>query len=455
MQWVIDAVVAAVPVLESIADEVEEAPDLARVVGAAWRLAFALGALIVAAELTRRSQVPVEWPCCPRCGARLQSKGWVPREILTALGMVRWTRRVGRCPNGCAVAQWAPVDHALGLEPGQRTSWELQRLGCVLAVFLPFGVTGHLLKVLLGIEVTAGAVWAWVQKAGGRAKVRLDQELTSLALGEEPAQETLPVEAARLPLILGGDGVMLPFRRHPKTPKGKTRWREVKVGVVARLGKRITRKGKNVSRLVQRRLVAVCGKPADLKIRLQLEGLRQGMRSAPQVAWISDGGRWLWRIYRAAFAQAVGILDFYHVVENVWKRIEPCFGSKARQARSYLKVARSRLRRGDSDEVLTDLMRAAAVEGLPKKAVREIQRLHRYLGQHRDHMDYARYKQLGLPLGSGMVESACKWLIQQRFKGVGMRWSDEGFTTLLHLRLAWVNSRFDDLFIPYAASPIT
>jgi len=49
-------------------------------------------------------------------------------------------------------------------------------------------------------------------------------------------------------------------------------------------------------------------------------------------------------------------------------------------------------------------------------------------------------------LGSGMVESACKWLIQQRFKGVGMRWSKEGFNHLLLLRLAWANDRFDDLF---------
>jgi hypothetical protein len=45
-----------------------------------------------------------------------------------------------------------------------------------------------------------------------------------------------------------------------------------------------------------------------------------------------------------------------------------------------------------------------------------------------------------------MVESACKWLIQQRFKGVGMRWSEEGFNHLLHLRLAWVNGTFEELF---------
>ncbi len=60
---------------------------------------------------------------------------------------------------------------------------------------------------------------------------------------------------------------------------------------------------------------------------------------------------------------------------------------------------------------------------------------------------------MGLPLGSGMVESACKWLIQQRFKGVGMRWSENGFNHLLHLRLAWVNGRFDQLLSSELASP--
>ena len=55
-----------------------------------------------------------------------------------------------------------------------------------------------------------------------------------------------------------------------------------------------------------------------------------------------------------------------------------------------------------------------------------------------------------------MVESACTWLIQQRFKGVVMRWSEEGFNHLLHLRLAWVNGSFVALFqMQVQASPNT
>jgi hypothetical protein len=63
------------------------------------------------------------------------------------------------------------------------------------------------------------------------------------------------------------------------------------------------------------------------------------------------------------------------------------------------------------------------------------------------HIRYRNFEQQQIPLGSGMVESPCKWLIQQCFKGVGMRWSEDGFNHLLILRVAWVNERFDSLFL--------
>jgi hypothetical protein len=93
---------------------------------------------------------------------------------------------------------------------------------------------------------------------------------------------------------------------------------------------------------------------------------------------------------------------------------------------------------------------------LPDSARDTLMAVSAYLDRHRDHIDYAQYKDLGLPIGSGMVERACKWLIQQRFKGVGMRWSAEGFTHLFPLRLAWVNGSFETLFqVPLQASPNT
>jgi hypothetical protein len=86
------------------------------------------------------------------------------------------------------------------------------------------------------------------------------------------------------------------------------------------------------------------------------------------------------------------------------------------------------------------------VEGLPDTARDTLPTVSASLDRHREHIDDATYKDLGFPIGSGRVESACQWLIQQRFKGVGMRWSETGFNHLLHLRLAWGNGRIEALF---------
>jgi hypothetical protein len=193
--------------------------------------------------------------------------------------------------------------------------------------------------------------------------------------------------------------------------------------------------------------VAVFGDIDALQRRLWLEALRQGIMGAPQVVWLSDGARGLWRLFEERFtAYAIGVLDFYHVVQQLWKSAAAWLDGRTTQARRWFGWARHRLRHGNPDGVLADLADALDVEGLPETARETLRTVYTYLERHREHINYEAYKALGLPLGSGMVESACKWLIQQRFKGVGMRWSEDGFNHLLHLRLAWVNGRFEALF---------
>ena len=241
--------------------------------------------------------------------------------------------------------------------------------------------------------------------------------------------------------------MMVPFRPDGGNPRGRITWHEVKVAVLARLGRRRTRSGEEVPQLVQRRVVAVRGDIAALKPRLWLEALRQGILEASAVAWVSDGARGLWGLFESRFAGlATGILDFYHAAQNLWKGASAWLDGRTKAARQWFGAARHRLRHGEQDAVLADVAAALKLEELPASARRALTSLYNYLEKHREHLDYQKFKELGLPLGSGMVESACKWLVQQRFKGVGMRWSDDGFDHLLHLRLAWVNGRFDGLF---------
>ena len=84
--------------------------------------------------------------------------------------------------------------------------------------------------------------------------------------------------------------------------------------------------------------------------------------------------------------------------------------------------------------------------GLPDPARHTLATVSASLARHRDPIADHVSKERGLPLGSGMGESACTWLIQQRFTGGGMRWSEDGFNPLLHLRLAGGNGRFETLF---------
>ena len=136
----------------------------------------------------------------------------------------------------------------------------------------------------------------------------------------------------------------------------------------------------------------------------------------------------------------------YHAAHQLWKGAAAWLDGRTTQARRWFAWARHRLRHGMPDGVLADLADALDIEGLPETARETLRTVYASLERHREHIDDATDKELGLPLGSGMVESACKWLIQQRFKGVGMRWSEDGFNHLLPLRLAWVNGRMETLF---------
>ena len=252
---------------------------------------------------------------------------------------------------------------------------------------------------------------------------------------------------AALRLAIAADGVMVPFRPTPKTPKGKIQWREIKVGLLVRLGYRITRAGKQVTRLYHRRLVAVLGDIDRFIPRIQLEAQLQSYQSAPQVIWLSDGGRGFWRVYRQCFANcAIGILDFYHAAGHLWRATAALFDGHSPDAIQWFKRWRSLLRHGHHQTVLDSLVALVSPDLAQGEDLETIQQVQAYFQTHQLHIRYHSFKRQQCPLGSGMIESACKWLIQQRFKGVGMRWSEDGFNHLLHLRLDWVNHRFDSLF---------
>ena len=353
---------------------------------------------------------------------------------------------MGRCPQGCHGSLSVPLDEALGIAPYQRSSDELVRLGCLLSVVMPYELARWMLGQWSGVQVSASTLWNWVEQTGRAARAEVLTQLQASAGAMVP--ESLAQDIATLPLAIAADGVMVPMRPVAGTPKGKIQWREVKVGVLARLGQRVKRSGETVTRLVHRRLVAVLGDIDTFIPHLQQEAQRQSFDSAPRVIWLSDGGRGFWRVYQQCFAHcATGILDFYHAAGHLWRATTALFENpRSAEARAWFKHWRHQLRQGQHHTVLASLTYLINANLLQGKTLLMLLRVQAYFQRHHTHIHYQRFEKQHLPLGSGMVESACKWLIQQRFKGVGMRWSEDGLNHLLVLRLAWANERFDNLF---------
>ena len=117
------------------------------------------------------------------------------------------------------------------MSPHQRTSAELQHLGCALAVFVPFATAATLLGWASGVAVSPQAVWHWVQTAGQQAMAQLQAQWQAVATGALPREEPLAPELEAAPLLIGADGVMVPFRPAGGDPRGKTAWHEVQGGV--------------------------------------------------------------------------------------------------------------------------------------------------------------------------------------------------------------------------------
>lgn len=91
-------------------------------------------------------------------------------------------------------------------------------------------------------------------------------------------------------------------------------------------------------------------------------------------------------------------------------------------------------------------------KGRPERGVShgegEMRLARAYYFHNRHRMDYAAYRQAGLPIGSGTIESACKTVVQARMKQAGMRWSREGAQAMLALRCLLLSNRWHELAAP-------
>jgi hypothetical protein len=100
------------PSMQCLLRALAEAPSRTALILAAWQVSRVLTVRLVAAVLAARACRPTAWPRGPRCGGPIRSKGVATRQRTSLVGLLRGQRRIGRCPQGCAIPQVAPLAEA-------------------------------------------------------------------------------------------------------------------------------------------------------------------------------------------------------------------------------------------------------------------------------------------------------------------------------------------------------
>jgi hypothetical protein len=128
-------------------------------------------------------------------------------------------------------------------------------------------------------------------------------------------------------------------------------------------------------------------------------------------------------------------LDFYHVSEYVG-RTAPAFGKTQAAQHAWLEETLHELKHHRDGAIklrrkLAHALKAADLSSELKSALADAER---YVSNNIERMDYAGNRTLDLPIGSGVIEAACKHVVKQRVACSGMKWKRQGLQAVLTLR---------------------
>jgi len=158
---------------------------------------------------------------------------------------------------------------------------------------------------------------------------------------------------------------------------------------------------------------------------------------------IADGARDLWLFFRKKYPNAIHVVDFYHVCEHLSKLSDLLFKNSS-DAEAWFKKQRTILK--EDPDGASKVIRAVRYRRSKAKENPDIETELKYLQHNRRRMNYYELQQNKLPIGSGVVEAACKNLIGARLKKSGMRWSIDGGQTILTLRSLILSNRWEQFW---------
>jgi hypothetical protein len=242
------------------------------------------------------------------------------------------------------------------------------------------------------------------------------------------------------------DGGMIPIVEPDAGQKDKRKgkklsWKEAKISLAHAKGSRTPVYGGGIEGGVE-----VAGR------RLLDCVVRAGFGAASRVHAVGDGAPWIVGQIEEQFGdQGEYLIDFYHVCEYLSpaaKAIAP----DAAAEKAWMETQKDALKTGRVDEVLGALAshREASEVSDDQAPVRAC---HRYLAARKDQLKYREALAEGLPIGSGEIESAHRYVAQKRLKLPGAWWRVEHAEYMLALRINRLNGGWEAYWAALAANP--
>jgi hypothetical protein len=157
---------------------------------------------------------------------------------------------------------------------------------------------------------------------------------------------------------------------------------------------------------------------------------------------LTDGNRGLKNRVKHDLPQFTLIVDIIHVTEYLWDAANILWGETHPRREVWMRDALRCLLEDELERLLNHLNYQLA--GLSKHKQTMLTKVINYLGNNRDYLHYQDYLAQGYPIGTGVIEGACRHLVKDRFERAGMRWSKVGAQVMLDVRAVYLNGDWDD-----------
>lgn len=151
------------------------------------------------------------------------------------------------------------------------------------------------------------------------------------------------------------------------------------------------------------------------------------------------------RLARNADVTVTIVLDFIHVLGYLWKAGQALQGdAPAAAVEAWVSERATKILKGEAVLVAAGMRRSATRRRLEGKRRKAVDAAANYLLNHKGYLRYHEYLRDGLPIATGVIEGACRSLVQDRMDITGARWGLQGAEAVLKVRSLRASDDLDE-----------